>query len=101
MLMGLALTECFKGCLADPGLPVSTALLSLTEPAAPLLSEGSKAGILLAGALAVKKEWISSFCDNASDIACTLALQRKALCMRSKSDSTVSLSAFLLMAFLR
>ncbi len=99
---GLALTACLSGCFAELGLLVSAALPSLAGPASGLGSEvGSKAGILVAEALAVRKEWMSSFCDSASDMACTFALQRSALWMRSKSASTVSLSAFLLIALRR
>ena len=101
-IQGLALIECLRGCFTEPGLLVSAALLSLAAPTSALGSEkGSKAGILLAEALAVRKEWMSSFWDSASDMACTLALQRSAFWMRSKSASTVSLSAFLLIAFRR
>ena len=77
---GLALAVCLRGCFAEPGLLVSAALHSLAVPITPMGSEeGSKAGILLEGALAVRKEWMSSFWDKASDMACTLALQRSAL----------------------
>ena len=54
---GRALMECFKGCFAEPVLPLNDALLSLEAFGSALGSEGSKAGILEGrDVLAVKKE---------------------------------------------
>ena len=54
---GRALMECFRGCFAEPVLPLKDALLSLEAPRSALGSEGSKVGILEGrDVLAVRKE---------------------------------------------
>ncbi|KAA6419462.1 MAG: hypothetical protein FRX49_10560 [Trebouxia sp. A1-2] len=51
--------ECFRGCFAEPVLPLKDALLSLEAPRSALGSEGSKVGILEGrDVLAVRKEWL-------------------------------------------